>query len=180
MRKPIRKMVQKYYEKSKIKIPVDIKFARVKTPAKLRTIYNPKTKEYMKNVMQLDDKHYQELAKVDIKNAKVYLQRSIAHELGHLKRVEDSWEDVRRTYIKGYSDPKEEDFADNYSKKLTGIGDRKFNNALKTLQQKYDQSSKERHLKEKEKWEKGKKKREEKYKKRLEGIKKKYSNYFKN
>jgi hypothetical protein len=142
MRKPIRAMVQRYYKKSGIKIPVDVKFARVKTPAKLRTRFDPRTKQVLSNIIQIDDTHYKEFAKVDIKKAKIYLQCSIAHELGHLKRVQDNWNDVRTHNIRGMSNKKEEDFADNYASRLTGISLKKYDKTIKELQAEYDHRDK--------------------------------------
>jgi hypothetical protein len=178
MRKPIRAMVDRYYKKSGIKIPVDVQFTKIKATAKLVTKYNPKTKQYIKNTIKIDDQHYKTLAKVDIKNAKIYLQRTVAHELGHLKRVQDNWEDVRGSYIRGIVDEKEENFADAYSKKLTGINDTRFNTAMKILQKKADQTSHERALAQRVKWEKNKPAREARCKKKEAGIKAKYAKYF--
>lgn len=168
MRKPIRKMVQRYYVKSGIKIPIEVKFARVKTPAKLKTRFNPKTKQLISNIIQIDDKHYQEVAKVDIKRAKKYLQFTIAHELGHLKRVQDNWDEVRGGYIKGISSKKEEDFADRYASRLTGISIANHNKTLDELQKEYDKKAVERHVKE-----------IKLDMLRREELKKKYSKYFK-
>ena len=178
MRKPIRAMVQRYYKKSGIKIPVDVQFTKIKSTAKLVTTFNPKTKQYTKNTIKIDDQHYKTLAKVDIKNAKIYLQRTVAHELGHLKRVQDNWEDVRGSYIRGFENEKEENLADAYSKKLTGINDTKYHNALNTLQSKYDKTSHERELAQRAKWEKNKFAREARRKKKEAQIKAKYAKYF--
>lgn len=131
-------MVEKYYNKSGIKIPVEVKFARVRTPAKLRTKYDPRTKQVLANIIQIDDTHYKEFAKVDIKKAKIYLQQSIAHELGHLKRVQDDWEDVRKHNIRGLSNTKEEDYAERFATKLTGISEKKYIKTLDDLQKEYD------------------------------------------
>jgi DNA polymerase/3'-5' exonuclease PolX len=139
-------MVEKYYKKSGIKIPVDVKFARVKSPAKLKTKFNSKTKQIISNTIQIDDTHYKTFAKIDIKRAKIYLQHSVAHELGHLKRVQDDWNNVRKNNIRGMSDKKEEDFADNYARKLTGISNTKFTKTLAILQQEYDERNKPKEL----------------------------------
>jgi hypothetical protein len=135
-------MVEKYYKKSGIKLPIEVKFARVKIPAKLKTKYNPKTKQIISNIIQIDDKHYQELAKIDIKKAKIYLQHTVGHELGHLKRVQDNWEDVRTHNIRGMSSKKEEDYADNYASRLTGISLTKYDKTIKELQSEYDHKDK--------------------------------------
>lgn len=172
-------MVQRYYDKSGIKIPMVVRFARVKTPAKLKTRFNPKTRQYISNIIQINDKHYQEVAKVDIKSAKAYLQFTIAHELGHLKRVQDNWDEVRGSYIKGIVNNKEEDFADRYASRLTGISVAKHKKTLDVLQKEYDKKADERHRKAREEWEKNRQKREEKNKKREAEINRKYDQYFK-
>jgi hypothetical protein len=146
MRKPIRAMVDKYYKKSGIKIPVDVKFARVKTPAKLKTKFNSKTKQIISNTIQIDDKHYQTFARIDIKKAKIYLTHSVAHELGHLKRVQDDWEDVRKHNIRGIPNQKEEDYADRFASRLTGISSKKYNKTLDDLQAEYDHRDRTRDI----------------------------------
>jgi len=144
-------MVDVYKKEANIKSPISIRFndKRV-TPAAQRTLYNRKTGEIIKNELVFNAKHFQIMAKTSLKDTKIYLKRTVAHEVGHLKQIEDDFEKAKRSYIsKRVPNSKVEDEADRYSRKLTKISEAKLDAAMKNLQQKYDEQIAKERAKEK-------------------------------
>jgi hypothetical protein len=144
-------MVDVYKKEANIKSPISVRFndKRV-TPAAQRTLYNRKTGEIIKNELVFNAKHFQIMAKTSLKDTKIYLKRTVAHEIGHMKQIEDDFDKAKRSYIgRGIPNSKVEDEADRYSRKFTKISESKLDVALKNLQRKYDEQYAKDHPKKK-------------------------------
>jgi hypothetical protein len=144
-------MVETYKKKANLSVPLTVKFSNIKTPAKLKTKYNSKTKEILSNEMIFNPDHFKILAKTSIKDTKIYLKRTVAHEMGHLDHTVKDWENTRNKSgsLGRYHIPSNEleDYADKYSEKLTKIPDSEYNRALKDLQKKYDDEQRKKRKK---------------------------------